>query len=656
MEDADKARESAEESRQAHRSIDTLQAERDLLSAVLDTAGALVVVLDHQGRIVRFNRACEQTTGYRFEEVRRLPVWDFLLLPEETEAVKRVFEELRAGLFPNTHENVWMAKGGARRVIAWSNTALTDAEGRVEYVVATGLDVTERKQAEEALRKAHSELELRVQEQIAELATANAALKGEIVERVKAEQALRIKDCAIESSGNAIAISAPDGSLTYVNPAFLELWGYEAGGVLGKPAVEFWAAEEKAAQVIQTLHEKGNWSGELVAQKRGGSTADIQVSASMIRDEAGRPIGMMAYFVDVTEQRQQEEALRASEEKLRTISDSALDAVVMMDPAGKVAHWNRAAERMFGYRHEEIMGRNVHHTLVPDRYRQRAEKGLREFAGSGHGPTVGKVFVLEALRKDGSEFPIEISVSPIRLQGGWWAVAVLRDITERKRAEQAIKEEQRLLRQMLDLHERERKLMSYEIHDGLAQLVTGALLNFQAFNQSREEKPEEAQKLFERGHQFLSESIAETRRLISGLRPPILDESGVVAAIDYLVCESMQDSGVETEFSHNVDFDRLAPPLESALFRVAQETLTNAIRHSKTDKVRIELVQSGDQVRLEVRDWGIGFDPAAVGEDCFGLRGIRERASLLGGNARIESPAEGGTRIVLKLPLVQDAR
>ena len=223
---------------------------------------------------------------------------------------------------------------------------------------------------------------------------------------------------------------------------------------------------------------------------------------------------------------------------------------------------------------------------------------------------------LEALRKDGSEFPIEISVSPIRLQGGWWAVAVLRDITERKRAEQVIKKEQQLLRQMLDLHERERKLVSYEIHDGLAQMVTGALMNFEAFSQLREQNPQEAQKLFERGHESLSESIAEARRLISGLRPPVLDESGVVAAIDYLVYENKENSGLEIDFSHHVDFDRLAPPLESALFRVAQETLTNAIRHSKTDKVRIELVQSADQVQLAVQDWGIGFDPATVGEDC----------------------------------------
>ena len=380
----------------------------DLLSAVLNTAGALVVVLDPQGRIVRFNRACERTTGYSFEDVRDRRLWDILLLPEETEAVKNVFEELRAGQFPNEHENVWVAKDGARRVIAWSNTALVDAEGQVEYVIGTGLDITDRKRAEEAIRKAHDELEQRVQEQTAKLAAANAALKSEIAERAKAEQ--------------------------------------------------------------------------------------------------------------------------------------------------------------------------------------------------------------------------------------------------------VIKEEQRLLRQMLDLHERERKLVSYEIHDGLAQLLTGALLNFQSFSQLRKQNPEEAQKLFERGHQLLSESIAEARRLIGGLRPPILDESGVVAAIDYLVFESRQRSGLEIEFSHHVDFDRLAPPLESALFRVAQETLTNAVRHSRSEKVRIELVQSGDRVRLAVRDWGIGFDPAKVGENCFGLRGIRERASLLGGNALIESPSDGGMRVVLELPLVQDAR
>ena len=130
-----------------------LRTERDLSAAVLDIAGALVVVLDRQGRIVRFNRACERATGWTFAEVRGRPFWDILLIPEEVEPVRRVFAELAAGRFPNTHENHWVAKDGSRRLIAWSNTALADERGEVEHIIGTGIDVTEARRGEEELKR-----------------------------------------------------------------------------------------------------------------------------------------------------------------------------------------------------------------------------------------------------------------------------------------------------------------------------------------------------------------------------------------------------------------------------------------------------------------------------------------------------------------------
>jgi len=129
-----------------------LSAERDFVSAVLDTANALVVVLDTQGRIMRFNRACEKLTGYAFHEVRGELFWDLFLTPEEMEETKATFEYLRAGHFPNQRENYWVARDGTRRLIAWSNTAILDAEGAVQHIVSTGIDVTEARLAEEAVQ------------------------------------------------------------------------------------------------------------------------------------------------------------------------------------------------------------------------------------------------------------------------------------------------------------------------------------------------------------------------------------------------------------------------------------------------------------------------------------------------------------------------
>lgn len=137
---------------------ETLGQERDFISATLNTVGALVIVLDPQGRIVRFNRTCEQITGYSFGEVRHKHPWDLLLLPEEIEPVKEAFSKLRVGQFPSTFENYWVTREGDRRLIAWSNTALIDSEGTVEYIIGTGIDITQRRQAEAALQASETEL------------------------------------------------------------------------------------------------------------------------------------------------------------------------------------------------------------------------------------------------------------------------------------------------------------------------------------------------------------------------------------------------------------------------------------------------------------------------------------------------------------------
>ena len=134
--------------------------ERNFVSAILDTAGALIVVADQQGKIISFNRACEQLTGYSFNEVKGKYIWDLFLIPEEIEPVKAVFQELQAGHFPNEHENYWLARDGSRRLLCWSNTVLFDADGSVKSIIGIGIDVTDRKRAEEIRRALEREQEL----------------------------------------------------------------------------------------------------------------------------------------------------------------------------------------------------------------------------------------------------------------------------------------------------------------------------------------------------------------------------------------------------------------------------------------------------------------------------------------------------------------
>jgi PAS domain S-box-containing protein len=132
---------------------DVLKKERDFTAAVLNTVGSMVLVLDRDGKIIRFNRTCEEVSGYAFEDVRGSHVWDFLIPPEQVEGVKSVFRNLTSGMFPSRYENYWVAKDGRRKLIAWSNTALLAEDGSVEYVIPTGIDITEHRRLEDQFRQ-----------------------------------------------------------------------------------------------------------------------------------------------------------------------------------------------------------------------------------------------------------------------------------------------------------------------------------------------------------------------------------------------------------------------------------------------------------------------------------------------------------------------
>ncbi len=360
---------------------------------------------------------------------------------------------------------------------------------------------------------------------------------------------------------------------------------------------------------------------------------------------------LVAYLLVVMRQSGQIEqwaVQRAAE--LETVSNAALDAVVIMDPDGRVAHWNPAAEQVFGYRREEILGRSVHEVLVPEARRAEALEGVRRFSRTGQGEVVGKVAEMEAVRRDGTLLPIELSVSALKQPDGWWAVAVVRDITNRKRAEQLLLRERALLRQLLDMHERERQLIGYEIHDGLTQHIAGALMKSQALAAALQGTPQLEGKAAELAA-LLKDALAESRELIAGLKPALLNEAGPAAAIEVFVEQQNQQSRGRITFHNRAETKRFAPPIEAALFRIVQEAVHNALRYSQSDRIEIELSESDGAIQARVRDWGVGFDPERVEHGHYGVQGIRERARLLGGVAEILSRPGEGTTVRVRFPI-----
>jgi len=228
------------------------------------------------------------------------------------------------------------------------------------------------------------------------------------------------------------------------------------------------------------------------------------------------------------------------------------------------------------------------------------------------------------------------------------------EVKERQRAEELLLKEQRYLRHLLELQDRDRQMVSYEIHDGLVQQLAAAIMQFEVFSRVAEQKAKEVWKTFESGVGMLNECMKEARRLINGLRPPILDELGLAAAVEDLVSQDSSQDKPEIDFVHHLDCERLEPTLENVVFRIVQESLTNARRYSHSERVLVRLTQRDRHIRIEVQDWGIGFDPKKVGEGHFGLEGIQERARLFGGSAATTSALGKGTRIVVQLPLMKD--
>ena len=407
---------------------------------------------------------------------------------------------------------------------------------------------------------------------------------------------------------------------------------------------------KKLARYADLPLEEYPVSFEGVHRRKDGATNPVEIRLTAL--ESGGQRVMLGVARDITERRRLEEKLREEEQKLSAIFNQSFQFIGLLTPDGTLVEANQSSLEFAGVAAAAVLNMPFwetpwwsHSPALQQRLRQAVKRAAQ-----------GEFVRMETTHRaaNGELHWIDFSLKPVKDESGKvvFLIPEGRDVTEHKQAEEALNAERRLLQTMLNMHERERKLVAYEIHDGLAQQLVGAVKKFQSVEPLRDRDPEAAAEMFDEALRLLREAMAEARRLISGLRPPVLEESGVVDALDYLIAEQRQRGGPQIEFVYPDPFERLAPPLESALFRIVQECLTNACRYSQSEKIRVELARSGDRVQVEVRDCGIGFDPAQVGSGHYGLQGIRQRAEVLGGTADIDAAPGRGTRVRVDLPLL----
>lgn len=323
------------------------------------------------------------------------------------------------------------------------------------------------------------------------------------------------------------------------------------------------------------------------------------------------------------------------------VQQASGEYIAVVDRHGIIRACNRIDE---GFTADQIIGHNLVRFTVPESS-AALDETLRQVFGDG----VIRSLETTVRQLDGGFSYYSLRLAPLRHEGRIVAAIVCcENIRPLKDSERALTHERNVLRQLLGIQERERKLISYEIHDGLAQYLNGAMMHFEAYTHAR--GPTAAPRDFEEGMRLLRIAAVESRRLIGGLRPPALDELGLVDAIDSLVAEAREDVP-QVRFTHALAEERLPPQVETIVFRIVQEALTNVRRHSMARKVDVRLEQTADAVLVRIRDDGRGFDPATVPDDRFGLEGIRQRCRLLGGEPAITSSPGAGTTIEARLPL-----
>lgn len=314
--------------------------------------------------------------------------------------------------------------------------------------------------------------------------------------------------------------------------------------------------------------------------------------------------------------------------------------IVVVDRTSTIVHVNRIGD---GYTPDQVVGRSMLDFTVPESAEQLS-RTVREVFDTGEQRTLDTT--VRGISGELNYFSLRLG--PVTVAGRVVAVIVCcENILALRDTERKLEHERNLLRRLLEIQERERMLVSYEIHDGLSQYLTGGLMHLQA---ARHACPPEAAGEIDEGLRLLQVAAEEARRLIGGLRPPALDELGRVDAVESLVEEARGDVA-EVSYEHALPGARLPAQLETSVFRIVQEAITNVRKHARARRLRVALERAGDRVRILVEDDGRGFEPARVPPDRFGLEGIRERSRLLGGEPRISSAPGRGTTIEVSLPV-----
>ncbi len=395
---------------------------KEFSANLVQNSAAPTFVLDNGHRVILWNRACEEMTGIKqadivgtneqwkpfYDHIR--PVLADVVLDERIEDLSQLYqtyakskfiqEGLQAeGWYPNVN--------GVERYLSFNAAPIRNSKGELIAAIETFEDLTEIKRTNKKL----------------------------------AESEKRYRMLFEEFPAIMLVIDPDSAQIVGANEAAILFYGYSREELTGKPMTEIIALPSE--QVLQILRDptQGPHYGHFQHRLANGKIRDVELSQGQIK--INDKTHLFSVIHDITTRKEAEEAIREGENKLLAITSLAADAIILITNEGKIAYWNIAAENMFGYDNSEMMGRNLE-IIIPPQYREAHNKGFTRFKETGLGPLVGKIYEVSALRKDGTEFPIELSISGLQLKGKWHSAGMVRDITGRKTLEAQLRQAQKM--------------------------------------------------------------------------------------------------------------------------------------------------------------------------------------------------------------------
>jgi PAS domain S-box-containing protein len=487
----------------------------------------------------------------------------------------------------------------------------------------------------------------------------------DVTDRIQAEQALRESEekyaRAFRNSPDAVIISRlPDGRIIETNEGFRRIFGWPPQAAIGRTTRELrlWKKPADRDRLLREFRKKGYVRNrELSFRTRDGRTGMALLSAEKI--ELKGEACLLAVVRDITERKQAEAALRASEESLRaTIEHTPHVAVQWFDVRGRVLYWNRASEHMYGWTAAEATGKTLEQLIFTPADGALFKKALKQIVCTSQG--IGPV-EFPFHRRDGSAgivlstvFRIPVATGELRF------VCMDVDLTERKAAEaertEAVLREQRTRAeytlQLIASQEAERTRIAAELHDSLGQNLL-LIKNRAQLALAEKGLPAGVREQFEGISQLASQSVAEARQISHDLHPYQLDHLGLTRALAAMIDSAAESSAmVFRRKLDNVD-NLFSKDAALNFYRVVQETLNNVLKHSRARQARIRLERDVHEVQLRIEDDGCGFKTTGPGPGPkgMGLKNIIERVRILGGRLRIDSQPWQGTRIEVVIPV-----